>query len=572
MKNFKLQSLFLLSRTERRARIEWFDKCNTVVMGANDTGKSCLLKSIYAAFGADAAKINPRWKATKSTIRLDFSIDDQLYTIVRQGGLFGLFDDQEKLLWVHTGVVSEVGPKIAKLLDFGIQLSNKQQQIIVPPPSYCFLPFYIDQDAGWQSPWSSFAGLMMIPNYKKDISEFHTGLRPNEYYAAKIERDDALRDRDELSAERRALERANERLQSGRSPIGLEFDPKAFVRQIDQLLKEVGELQQTYDSIKKRVGELQSRRAVAIEEQEIAKSALSELEADFRFVSEIQEDHILCPTCGTEHENDFANKFGLLADADMCRAIISDSRENILGLNEQISAQLNLLKQYSGKIDKINAILDETRGDVKLRDMLEDESERILEVTIGEEFRLIDSQIGTALGKANDAETRMKSFDAKSRRKDIEKFYGDRLRKFARELNVAGLAPSTFQHVHASVKETGSDLPRALLAYYYAIFHTIREFSTACVCPIVLDTPLQQDQDPSNAFKMIEFALNNVPSGMQLILGTVGLHDVPFTGHVIQTSEKESLLNEECYSRACAAIDPLLDQMHQIDQDDLFRN
>jgi hypothetical protein len=40
-------------------------RLTTVVLGENDTGKSCLIKSIYSAFGADPAKINPTWVDAK---------------------------------------------------------------------------------------------------------------------------------------------------------------------------------------------------------------------------------------------------------------------------------------------------------------------------------------------------------------------------------------------------------------------------------------------------------------------------------------------------------------------------
>jgi hypothetical protein len=46
-----------------------------------------------------------------------------------------------------------------------------------------------------------------------------------------------------------------------------------------------------------------------------------------------------------------------------------------------------------------------------------------------------------------------------------------------------------FKSLYANPPETGSDQPRALLAYYYAFAHTVREFSSALTAPLVFDSP-----------------------------------------------------------------------------------
>jgi predicted ATPase len=55
----------------------------TVVLGENDTGKSCLIKSIYSAFGADPAKTNESWTNVKASLLMEFSIDGVPYRILR---------------------------------------------------------------------------------------------------------------------------------------------------------------------------------------------------------------------------------------------------------------------------------------------------------------------------------------------------------------------------------------------------------------------------------------------------------------------------------------------------------
>lgn len=543
-----------------KGRTEAFDDTSTVVIGENDTGKSCLIKSIYGALAAPALKINPRWIAINPIARLDFAIDDEEYTIVQHGKFIALFDATARMIWCYTAVVSQIGPKIAELLDFGIRLATKAQEVIVPPPAFCFMPFYVDQDSGWQSSWTSFAGMQMIPGYKKDIIEFHTGMRPKEYYAAKVKRDEAVRHREELVGEQRALSRAAQRLQDRRRPVGLDFRPEVFEDRISQLTEEATQLEESHSQIRREVASLQSRKAVLIEEVAVARSALTDLEADYRFATKL-ENEVICPTCGTEHDNDFAAKFGLLADAEMCRTIIADSSAELERVSVQIKVAVSRLGEFQERISTINSLLEETRGDIKLRDMLEDESERILDVTIKDEHQALIHAIGEAAHDIENANEKMISFDRHGRRNQIQQFFGELLHEFAEELNVSNAVSSVNPRVDMSIRDTGSDLPRAQLAYYYAVLHTVNKYSTACMCPIILDTPLQQDQDDENARRMIRFALERRPAGTQLVLGTVKLHGVEYAGHRIETLDKDSLLNMASYHEVQAMIDPLVDQM-----------
>ena len=86
------------------------------------------------------------------------------------------------------------------------------------------------------------------------------------------------------------------------------------------------------------------------------------------------------------------------------------------------------------------------------------------------------------------------------------------MNSFVQELKVPNLKESNYKAIDSIIRETGSDLPRALLAYYYAFIHTMKKHSTSAFCPIVVDTPVQQDQDKTNAARMISFCLNETPA------------------------------------------------------------
>ena len=549
MKRLKFRKLWLLSNQEKRARVEDFNFGAVAVVADNDFGKSSLVKSLYATLGADPSRTPDEWKRAKVETLLEFEIDGSTYFMLRQSGRFALFDDLSKLIWSGSSVVKDLAPKIGELLEFEIIMKAKGGQNRVPPPAFCFLPFYIDQEKGWVDTWASFSGLEMISSYKNDVARYHTGIRPKEYYRAKAKKDETSAERNELFQERQALTKAKLRFKEKREKIGIALDVSAFEDRIKALLKEQNLLQRSYDEIRNEISSLQSQRTASQEEVEIAARVLSELEEDIMFSQILSEAEIVCPVCSTVHDNDFANRFGLHNDADACRVVLQEARTNVQKLDEEISRRLKSIPSLQNRIDRIQSILEETRGEIKLGDMLRDESERLVDHTFVEEEHSLDGEIGVLNQKISDAQKEMKSFDRSDHKDKIVKYYASKLRLFCMKLGVENVPDNMWSGVRPTIRQTGNKAPRLILAYNYAILHTINEFSTSCFCPIVVDTPLQQDPDPQNARLIVDFAINQRPTNSQLILATGSLQGVSLNGHEINPEAKEQLLQSSEYER-----------------------
>jgi len=166
MRKFVLEEMLLMSMREQAAKRIKFHPDTTIIVGANDTGKSSLLKSIYWTFGAQPPDVNEDWKKARVTSLVKFTVDGTRYYILRSENVFGLFDSKQQLIGTYTSVTKQLGPKLAELFDFKITLTNKQGEEIIPPPAYFFLPFYIDQDDSWHENWSSFENLRQLSNWR----------------------------------------------------------------------------------------------------------------------------------------------------------------------------------------------------------------------------------------------------------------------------------------------------------------------------------------------------------------------------------------------------------------------
>ena len=149
MRNLRFEKLELLSNLERKARTIEFHPRLTVIKGENDVGKSSVVKSLYWTFGSPV-RMHPEWVKAKVKARVTFTIDGTRFAIVRDGSAFGLFDEAGEFLIATRKITSELGPFLAKMLDFGLVLPNKSSgEPETPPPAYAFVPFYVDQDLGW---------------------------------------------------------------------------------------------------------------------------------------------------------------------------------------------------------------------------------------------------------------------------------------------------------------------------------------------------------------------------------------------------------------------------------------
>lgn len=565
MKNLKLRRLTLVSHRERAAKTVAFDDRTTVVLGENDTGKSSLIKSVYAAFGADPAVQHPRWRSAAPVSLVDFDIDQNSFSLLRSSGLYGLFDHTGNVIWTASGVVSGVAPRLAELFGIELRMQSRTGEFITPPPSYFFAPFYVDQDAGWQRNWNSFADLRMFERYRESLALFHAGVRPNEYYAAQAKKIDADRSRSQLTNERAGLERAAKRLRADRRVLAFDLRPEDFAKEIDRLTMQATELRTQQDSIKASLARLTSQRAVLVEQIAIASATLKELNADFAYLGASVEPEVICPTCGTLHQNDFAKKFSLASDVDACRTFVVEAQAELAETDVLIAAEKRRFDALQANIDPIDSLLNETLGDVKLRDIIEGESERLIDETLDAELAQLNELIGSYLAISEEAAATMKALSDAKRERRIKNYFAGALQSYVAELRVPTLPPRFFSSLYGNPPETGSDQPRALLAYYYAFAQTVREHSSALLAPLVIDSPVQQDQDPKNARRMIEFALSNVPPDMQLILGTVRLQGAEYGGYTIELTEKYSLLEEEGYREANARVLPLLELLVQQD-------
>ncbi|HEY3389011.1 MAG TPA: hypothetical protein VGK38_05530, partial [Prolixibacteraceae bacterium] len=153
MRNFKFESIWLLSYNERKARREVFHPKRNLISGQNHTGKTTLIKSLFETLGASPQGKLGLWDKDVVSV-VGFSVDDHQYRALNKRGLRALFDIDGKLL-VATGDIRVWSDYFASITGFNLVLSNKESSDHFADPCCFFIPFYINQDGSWQSEWNT---------------------------------------------------------------------------------------------------------------------------------------------------------------------------------------------------------------------------------------------------------------------------------------------------------------------------------------------------------------------------------------------------------------------------------
>lgn len=556
-----IKKLTILSIPEKSARTLTFHPQTNLITGENDVGKSSIIKSIYHSLGADVHFDNV-WEKADAISLLTFSYSNKDYMILRSREHFGLFDIHGNLLNSFDSIIKGLSPHFAKLFNNKLKLKQSQTNQRIPvSPAIQFLPFYIDQDKSWTKPWDSFEGLGVFSGFKRDLINFVAGIRPNEYFLLSERIEKLSAQLTTLKNELGVLSSAKKTVEKHIPKATFDIDIKAFKRDIDRLLVKLEALKNKENEYRKNLIKQKNKEAFIDNEINLVNKSIREINKDYEHSLNELDGEITCPTCNAIYESSMVSRFGLLEDIDTCRSLLSDYLEDKKKITKEVTKLEHQLNLQVAKVREITALLNEKKGKVRLKDLIQNESSRQVKEIFNRSQSNYSTQISGIEEQKSGLEADRSKLNNKERKESIVSKFNTLIDLFLIKLNVHTLSSDGFSDIPLSVKSQGSDTPRALLAYYYAILFTSKEFTSLPLFPLVIDSPNQQDQDAKNRKKIIKFIFDNTPDDYQLILGTVDLHGVEYDGHTISPSTKLKLLDRDEFEDSYAEIAPLIDKL-----------
>ncbi len=559
MKNFKFESIYLLSHREKRGRFVKFHQRKNLIIGRNHTGKSSLIKHLFLTLGARPNGDLPGWDKN-AVSAVYFTVNARRYLALYQLGNRALFDQDNRLL-VATGYHNEWSEQFSLITGFNLTLINKNNETIQADPSCFFLPFYINQDGSWQGEWNTFVSTRRYKSPTSNILEYFTGIKPPEYYEISAEVKLLSNKLEELRGEQKFLNRARERFSRSLSLNGPKINSDNFILELNRLTKEVTGLNERQESIRDRIVR-QSETIEALKLQIVlAKDALSTYDLDANFLQRSDRNELICPTCGAEHTHNFLDFFTYAEDARVLREIISkliSDKNKLITLHENTKNELfKLEKRYIA----ISSILDIRKGDLKFKDVIESVgSEKAFRV-FEDEANELEENIGQLLSKKDSLERELKKLSDKKISKEVLRNFRSTYASSRNMLNLP-LVEISKMKLTSRPNFSGSGGPRSILAYYSAIWKAIISAREAFILPIVIDSPNQQAQDDINMPLVLKFISNNLPSEMQLIVGSESDTSLMFENR-IELSSPYGLLEEKQFDDMSTKINPILGEMYK---------
>lgn len=560
MRAMKFKKLTLSSPVERSGLMIQFSSGATVIHAPNGFGKSALLKSLYDTFGAIPHKIDEAWRGAHVISAVEFEIAaGGTFTMVKSAGAFGLFDHSGDLMLL-TSSATELSDTLAEIFQFHLMMADANDVIVRPPPSYIFAPFYIDQDKSWNSPWKAFRNLY-LPRSPQILSEYHSGLKPNDYYIALAEKEKAAHLLAEAEQKRKGLADAIILLEQVEGE-GLHLSLDNYQNEIARLVREATKLQEDQSKHKAELSELLGERGAWTAQIGIAQAALSEFEEMLTEAVGHPID-IECPTCGHHYNNDVRAQFNIAADADALMDALQQAQRHRNATDLKIALHKEDIEKIASQVARVDAILSVRRGDLSLKDVIAAEGRSTAIAQLNTQLDEIDKLIGRQTISVGDHKAAMRRSIDKRIVKAIKEDFSANIAAFGSELDV----PQTtemLKSITGSKHGRGSKGPRGLAAYYYAFLVTASKFGNSIFCPLVIDEPNQQGQDDFHLATIISFLVNKRPEGSQLILGIVdeptGL--APSDASIVSVGvQKDKLLDPTNYAAASAYLMPFIQQM-----------
>jgi hypothetical protein len=563
MQKLLFEEMMILSKTEKKAMSVKFNPSKNLILGENDVGKSTLIKSLYHSLGADAPQLNNnRWKKANPIYCTKFVVDNISYYIVRDEKYFGLFDSAKKLISRYQGITGEKGiaNRINKFLKFNIDLEAKDGQMQTPSSSYYFLPFYIDQDEGWNSSWSSFSGLQRFKNYRKEMIDYHLGIKPQTYYDA-ISQLYALKEKfTELSSEKSSLISVRDKYKSRKEVQKVDLDPEVFRKELEEVVVRYNDV---YSKQQNQLGLIKNIRnnKLGIENEiSVLESSIRELESDYKYLeTPSTPDVVDCPTCGTEFKNSISERFGLLDDIDYSINLIDQKKKELILLVsklEELNAEYNAI---SKELSSVESLLQRKKESISLAEIIRSEGYKDMIGSIASDIDSINAQ-QVELDKEMESLKDGTKTD-KVLKRQIVSFYQAKMKESLNKLNVHVLTEDDYKNPERVIKNNalGSDLPRSLLAQYISLLHTMEKFNSFVHCPLIIDSPLQQEQDEQNADAIFSFIFSGLLKDQQLILGTLNYEfgNTEAEINVIELNKKYGLLDTKTYPDVFNQVSPL---------------
>lgn len=556
MKNIRFKEILFLSYREKRARRITLDSDVIVVKGGNGVGKSCLLKSLYGVFGAQVNKYPEGWNPNYIIVLLKFQIDEVPFKAMRIGKDYYLLKPNN-MYFSETSEMEEQAEALSTLFQLDLYYYSEQTMKKRLPLGCYFMPFYIDQDSGWQQPWSSFtqAGNEQV---KRNVMLYYTGVINHDYYNSQS-RLLSLKSQynkwlNEKTVQNKFVSIVKNKLQS--TTISLSDDD--FKEEIDAFVRSLRDLKDKQNIILKELEELYFNKMFKESRISSLHASISEIEEDFKYALQ-KEEILMCPVCGAQTDNTALARLAMNIDKEECRDLIVQYRIELQEIEKKIENAKHKADDLKQQIEEIQELVTTKKEEYTLKEYLNHKVVEKLHELFAENEREFEDNLYHLANEIKEENAKLKSLKGFNRLKMLTDYFNEKLISYAKELG--GKLNSSKKHVFGEkIKGSGSSHPKETLAYFFAYLHIMQKYGAPIMLPVVIDEFKQNGTTDKNIGKMIDFAISHRPENGQVIYSVSDNYANEKKGVKVISLDGGRLMIQEDYKSVYDEVDSILNK------------
>lgn len=557
MRNIRFKEILFLSYREKKAKRINLDSDVVVVKGGNGKGKSCLLKSLYGVFGAHVNKYPEGWDPHFIVVLLKFQIDGVTHRALRISRDYYLLNPDNTAI-SETISMDEQAKSLSMLFGFDLYYYSDQSQKKRLPVGCYFMPFYIDQDSGWQQPWSSFT---QVGNeqVKRNVMLYYTGVVNYDYYLSKSHlqslQNEHRRWKNERTIQNNFISIIRDKLKSN-STMSLTED--AFKEEIETFVIRIQDLKERQNKILKELEELYYDKLFKESRVASLHANIKAIEEDFNYAIQ-HEDMLICPVCGAQTENTALARYGMNVDKEESRELIMKYKMELDEIKKKIERANKKSDELKKQIEEIEALITTKKEEYTLKEYLDNKVIEKLQSIFYENEQEFENNIERLEEEIKGEEDKLKSLKGTSRLKVILDDFNACLRVYSKELGSA-FDESKPHGLGEKIKGSGSSHPKETLAYFFSYLTIMHKYSTPIMLPIVIDEFKQNGSTDQSVDKMIGFAISHRPKNGQVIYSVSDEYTASCDNVMTVSLDGDTLMNENDYISVRNEIDDILNK------------
>lgn len=561
MNEMYFKSILIADIQKHTAKLQKFTKgINVITSTDNHVGKSSLLKSMYYAMGAEV-EFDTVWDVNTKLYIVNICINEKNYIVIRFQKNFAIFEE-EKLILLTNSVSRDLAKKFEEIFSFSIYLPNKRtSKIELAPPAFSFMPYYIDQDRGWNGLYNSF---LKLDQYKKNDREKSLYFHLNIYNKHRIER---LSEKDRLKSEINSLKEKETKIKITIDSLSQEVQHLIPAETIDELesnlqipKEKIALLVSHIGKVRNKVQELET----TLQQHEYQLSIIREYNKirqnpSFKSNNNIHE----CPKCGYVFDDEIYN---------MVRSNYNISNENYMCQQIQliinsITDELNIHKEKY-----VNMMNELTEMETAFDSSQDSYDIYVKQRGLQKSMNNFTSQLAENNSEQSKRTNQIKEIDKELKKlpnkKEIEEKYIEYVRLNIIKLGAWNSAYEGNIKLIKPIKAQGTLENKIILAQFVGLFQTIEYFNSKSIrLPFIIDSPRAKEASYTSSKDIIKmiFEINSLP---QIILSTMDFQDFEsdikckYSKTIL--TEKRSLLNSTTYLENEKKIQEVLELLKNI--------